>query len=105
MNINHRESGDCRVVDLEGNLDTSTAPQLEAEMDQLIEQNPDKVVVNLADLNYVSSAGLRVFLKTAKQLIARKGSFALAAPNETVREILKISGFDTILEVVDSVEG
>lgn len=104
MEIKIHETNDIRIVDLVGNLDTTTAPTLEAEMDKLVESNTNRIVVNLKELNYVSSSGLRVFLKTAKQMMPRKGSFSLCEPNETVKDILKISGFDTIIKVFDSVD-
>ena len=104
MEIKIRDNEDFKVVDIIGNLDTSTAPQLEDELDKLIEKQINKIIVNLKELNYVSSSGLRVFLKAAKQLIPLKGKFKLSEPNATVKEILKISGFDTIIEVVDNLE-
>ena len=105
MEISISDLNDFKVVDLSGNLDTSTAPALETEMDKLIESQANKIVVNLKNLNYMSSSGLRVFLKTAKQIKAVNGSFKLCEPNETVKDILKISGFDTIIEVVDYLNG
>jgi anti-anti-sigma factor len=104
MEIAYREKNDFKVVDIRGNLDTTTAPILEGELDKLVEQNTPKIVVNLKELNYVSSSGLRVFLKTAKQMMPRKGSFYLCEPNETVKDILKISGFDTIIKVFDNLD-
>ena len=81
MEISIGNLNDFKVVDLSGNLDTSTAPALETEMDKLIESQANKIVVNLKNLNYVSSSGLRVFLKTAKQIKAMNGSFKLCEPN------------------------
>ncbi len=57
------------------------------------------MVINLEETKYVSSAGLRIFLATAKKMTAREGAVKLCCPNEVVQEILDISGFSTILDV------
>jgi anti-sigma B factor antagonist len=57
------------------------------------------MVINLEETRYVSSAGLRIFLATAKKMTASNGAVKLCCPNEVVQEILDISGFSTILDV------
>ena len=68
-------------------------------MNKLIEPDGVKLIINLSQTNYVSSAGLRIFLATAKKLTAKQGVFKLCAPNDVVKEVLDISGFSSILDV------
>ena len=56
-------------------------------------------MADLGEVHYVSSAGLRVLLKAAKQAKAGGGAFAIASPQAPVREVLEISGFDKILAI------
>ena len=98
MDITESAVGDVKVATLKGRLDTATAAAAETRILAMLEGG-GKVVADLAEVHYVSSAGLRVLLKAAKQAKAAGGAFALAAPQPPVREVLEISGFDKILGV------
>ncbi len=99
MEMSIRDVNDLKVIDLEGDLDTNTAPAAELYLKDVIESGSLKVLLNLQKLEYTSSAGLRVFLSTAKQLQAKEGTLRVCCLNETVDEIFDISGFTTILNV------
>jgi anti-sigma B factor antagonist len=99
MQLTVKEKNDILIVNLEGNLDTNTSPDVETELNKLIEPDGVKLIINLSLTNYVSSAGLRIFLATAKKLTAKQGVFKLCAPNDVVKEVLDISGFSSILDV------
>ena len=92
------------IIQLVGNLDTNTAPDAEAEINKWLGEGSKKMVINLKETKYVSSAGLRIFLATAKKMTAAGGAVKFCCPNEIVKEILDISGFSTILDVRDSEE-
>lgn len=99
MDIKVRESGNFRILDLTGRLDTGTSPGAEASINQVLEGGHNRIVINLARTDYVSSSGLRVLLVTAKKISAASGSLKICQPNDVVKEILDISGFSTILDV------
>lgn len=99
MDIKIRESGDVRIADFSGRLDTGTSKDAESVINDLLDEGHSKLIFNLAQVDYVSSSGLRVFLVTAKKLSAKKGKLKICQPNDVVREILDISGFSTILDV------
>jgi anti-anti-sigma factor len=99
MEISTRESGEVKIVNLNGNLDTNTAPDTETHLKSLMQEGTTKILINLEKLDYISSAGLRVFLATAKQLKGSGGELRLCSLNETVLEIFDMSGFSTILNV------
>jgi anti-sigma B factor antagonist len=77
--------------------------QLESELTAQAESGHARIVLDLGEVRYVSSAGLRVFLVSARRL-SKEGSFVLARPTESVAQILKMTGFDRIVRVEPSVE-
>ena len=99
LEVNVNEINDVIIVKLQGNLDTNTAPDAESEINKKLEEGALKMVINLEKTNYVSSAGLRIFLATAKKITASGGVLKLCGANDVVQEILDISGFSTILDV------
>ena len=104
LEIKKREIDEVVIIDCDGTLDTNTSPQAEAEINLSLEKGVTKMVIDLENTRYVSSAGLRIFLATAKRIMANSGTVILANPNEIVKDILKVSGFDTIIEVRPTVE-
>lgn len=103
MEIVSAQKEDMLILDFIGQLDTGTAPKAEVEVNKYLESN-QKVIFNLAQTAFVSSAGLRVFLGTAKKLKASGGLFRICNANAVVQEILDISGFSQILDVKDSLD-
>lgn len=82
-----------------GRIDGSNALTHEKELLALLVNDVISVTVDLSELDYVSSAGLRVLLVTAKAAKARGGKVVLSAPKPSILEVIKISGFDRILEI------
>ena len=99
MNISVSEVESVTVVSFEGYLDTNTAPDAQARLDELVAEGKTSILVDFSDLDYISSAGLRVLLVTAKRL-GSGGSLRLCSLNETVREVFDMSGFSTIFSVL-----
>ncbi len=97
MEIMEKEVGDIRIFVLEGNLDTNTSADAENEINRVIESESTKLVINFERLNYISSAGLRVLLATAKKMKSTNGDLKLCCLNATVQEVFDISGFASIL--------
>ena len=97
LNIQKEINGSDAVVKLEGRLDTTTAPQLENELKSFME-SVTSLVFDFENLEYISSAGLRVLLLVFKQMSAQ-GKMKLINVNEVVREVLDITGFLDILNV------
>lgn len=97
MQITKNIDGNTLNVKLEGRLDTMTAPELEAAIKGDVE-TVDSAVIDLASLDYVSSAGLRVILSMHKSL-AGKGGLVVKNPNETVSEVFEVTGFSDILNI------
>jgi len=98
MQISEQTRGGALVIQASGRLDSSSAGALEAVLPARI-QSHGKVVLNLADVPYVSSAGLRVLLIGAKAARAGGHKLVLAGLSESVREVFDISGFTSIFAI------
>lgn len=97
MNIIKETNGRKLTVKIEGRLDTSTAPELSEVLDNSL-SDFDSLVLDLAKLEYVSSAGLRVILSAHKKMSAKEG-MAIINSSEAVHEIFDITGFSDILNI------
>ena len=97
MTIEKISNGGTITLKVIGRLDTTTAPQLEETVVAAAAEAKD-LILDCAELAYVSSAGLRVILK-AQKLMMRKGTMKLTHVNETVMEVLEITGFSDILTI------
>ena len=97
MNIIKKENGDALEVALQGRLDTMTAPQLEQELKSCL-GGVKELTLDLEGLEYISSAGLRILLKTQKQ-IQKTGTMIVRGANDMVLEIFEVTGFNDILTI------
>ena len=97
MTIEKVLNGESAKIVVAGRLDTQTAPELEKEVD-VITANLKELVFDMAGLEYVSSAGLRVILK-AQKIMNTKGSMKLTNVNDSIMEVFDITGFLDILTI------
>ena len=98
------DSNTVKVLSLEGVLDSQTAAETETRLNKLIMGGNNKLVVNLDEVHYISSAGLRVFLMANKLIKKQNGALSICCLNNTVKEVFEISGFNMIFKIFDSVE-
>ncbi len=92
------------IISLNGSLDASSAPQLQAAVQQDVNAHVQKLVLNVKDLEYIASAGLRAIL-FAKQKMGSAADIYLIAPQEQVLHTLEISGFDQAVIIQDEYNG
>lgn len=85
------------ILTIEGRLDTQTAPQLETAVDEILKDCAE-LILDLKEVEYISSAGLRIILKAQKSM-NKQGSLKLRNVNETVMEVFDITGFLDILTI------
>ena len=97
MTIEKNLNGTELTITIAGRLDTVTAPQLEAEFKGNI-NGVEKLVLDFADLEYLSSAGLRVIL-AAQKVMNRQGEMIIKNVNDTINEIFEVTGFIDILTI------
>ncbi len=102
MRIVENRKGSVLVVSVTERVDSVTSPELERHLAGLVQAGERTVLVNCGGLSYISSAGLRVFLSTAKKLRAAGGKFLLCSLGGMVKEVFQMSGFYDILSIYDS---
>ncbi|MCX8009767.1 MAG: STAS domain-containing protein [Ignavibacteria bacterium] len=99
--VNLRESPPVNIVELSGYLDAHTAPTLENTFNQLIEQKKYKVIVNFEKLNYISSAGLGVFMAFIDTIRNNNGDIKLTNMSKKVFNIFDLLGFPLLYEIYE----
>jgi anti-sigma B factor antagonist len=97
MTIEKNLNGTELTVKVSGRLDTTTAPELEAEVMGAI-SGVTKLVLNFEALEYLSSAGLRVLLQ-AQKTMNKQGEMVVRNVNETISEIFEVTGFSDVLTI------
>lgn len=97
MEIIKNANGEALTVQVVGRLDTTTAPSLEAELKDSFDDT-DSLVLDFKDLEYVSSAGLRVILM-AQKTMSKKGGMRLINVNSVVMDVFEVTGFVDILTI------
>ena len=97
MKITKYLNGTQLSLVLEGRLDTTTAPELEKELDSGLE-GVTELIFNMEGLDYLSSAGLRILLG-AQKTMKKQGSMKVIHVNETIMEIFEVTGFADILTI------
>lgn len=97
MEIIKNLDGNKLTIALEGRLDTSTAPNLEAELKSSL-NDVTELILDFNKLEYISSAGLRVVL-AAQKTMSKQGSMKLVGVNDEVMEVFEITGFVDILTI------
>lgn len=97
MTITKKQDGGAMTIALEGRLDTTTAPELESEIKSALD-GVTALTFDLAKLDYISSAGLRVLL-LAQKTMNKQGKMKLIKASEIVREVFDVTGFSDILTI------
>lgn len=97
MNINKTIQDSTLIIALEGRLDTTTAPKLEAELKQSIADNTE-LILDFTKLEYLSSAGLRVLL-AAQKIMNKQGKMVIRGVNDVISEVFEVTGFADILTI------
>jgi anti-sigma B factor antagonist len=104
MNISAARQMQTTVVSIQGSIDATTASQVTSFLSTRIAENETRLIVDLAQVGFMSSAGLRAFLATLKESRQHGGDLRLAAAQPGVEKILKMSGFTNILKTFVTVD-
>lgn len=98
LNIQNKKEDDVVLFQLEGRLDTVTAPDLEAAILEAMEESVN-LSLDFEKLDYISSAGLRVLLSAQKNISKKMGTMKVLHVNDTIMEIFEVTGFNEILTI------
>ena len=99
LDLSMEKDGDATIVTPTGRIDGSTASPFQEALLKLVEEGKGSLVVDFENIEYISSAGLRVLLLAAKQLQASGRKIVLCAMRDHIAEVFKISGFSEILAI------
>ena len=104
MEIRINQQAKAVIVAVQGRMDAVSAPAFESTMSNHIATGAHRVVVDCSALEYISSAGLRSLLTTAKALKVQNGELVFAALQDVVHEVFEIAGFATIFPIFSSID-
>ncbi len=99
LTVTSREQAGITFVKMRGSLSATTAEQGNQDMQKIVEAGAKKVVINLADVDYISSGGIRTLILACKQLNNVRGEMKIAAAKGMVKEALEASGFHLLNRV------
>ncbi|NGX54634.1 MAG: Anti-sigma-B factor antagonist [Chlamydiae bacterium] len=104
MEAQVEEKGDVIVVRVEGRLDAASSPQLEKQINSIIEAGHFKLLLNFSGVDYLSSAGMRLMLSASKKLKSLEGRLIACSLNEEVMDVIKMAGFNQVIEIYPNEE-
>ena len=104
MEIIQDKTNDIVILQLKGRLDTLSSRTLGETIDQLISQKEHHLIIDLSELIFISSSGLRILLSTAKRMSQLKGKLALSGLQKKVKEVFDVAGFSMLFKLFPSAE-
>jgi len=102
VKLDKREEKGVMIVTASEKIDGITSPELENFLTDLIQKTTSNIILDCSDLKYISSAGLRVVLVTAKKLRAQNRELFLSGLNGPAKDVFQLSGFYSILKIFDT---
>lgn len=102
MDVDQEKAGEVFVFDVSGRVDAATCKNIEVELLGAIDEGRNRILADCSDLDYISSAGLRIFLLAAKKLKASNGKMVLCSLQPQIKTMFEIAGFSTAFPIVES---
>ncbi|NNM43714.1 MAG: STAS domain-containing protein [Chlamydiae bacterium] len=99
LSVERQEINGSQILRLDGRIDASTCVVLEKEIQELLTRKPVLLALDFFKVDYLSSAGMRVLLSSAKKIKTLEGKFVLFGIHEDVMDIIKMAGFEKILKI------
>jgi anti-sigma B factor antagonist len=100
----HSIESEPPVIELEGEVDVYTAPQLKQQMINLLESGAKELIVDLTKVDYLDSTALGVLIGGLKRMREREGNMVLVCPSPRILRVFEITGLDKIFEIYHSLE-
>ena len=99
MGIHIEWKDEVLIAKVDGRIDGTNAQEFQRELETAVDTSTHAMILDLEHVSYISSAGLRVILLTAKSLLKKDAKFAVCSLSAQIREVFEISGFDKIIAV------
>lgn len=103
-NVVESQKNGVAVLKIKGKLDSSVSPELEKRIFQYLNQGTKKLLLNFADVIYISSTGMRMLLSVKHKIKTYQGKLIVCSLSNEALEMMKICGFDHVLEITASEE-
>ncbi len=104
MDISVRKSDQISIVSIAGSIDALTADRITGCIDERISSGENQMVIDLSEVEFMSSAGLRIILGALKEIRKRGGNLCIAGAQAGVKRVLKMSGFPKILKIYNNID-
>ncbi|NQT00096.1 MAG: STAS domain-containing protein [Candidatus Omnitrophica bacterium] len=104
MQITQREVGQAVILDLSGEIDINTSPEVRLAFDELLKQEKKKVLLNFAEVAYIDSSGLATLVEMLQRLKRYAGALRLASVSEKVRGLFEITKLDKLFGIFPNVD-
>ncbi len=101
FNASIRESGTANIIDISGDLDAHTSIELERSIQSLIDNSRTNIIVNFSKLNYISSAGLGVFMSFIDEVRSKGGDIKFTNMPDKIFQVFDLLGFPLLYEIYD----
>lgn len=102
VEIREEKDRDILVLNIKGRLDAITSAKAEKKVFEWINAGHQKLLMDFSQIEYLSSAGMRMLLSTSKKLKSSSGKLVLCFVAPDVMDVLKMSGFDDVIEIANS---
>ena len=99
FDVAREDRSEISILRLKGFLDAHTAPNFEQAIQELIEENRYKIIVSMSDLNYISSAGLGVFMGFIEEIREKEGDIKLTNMSDKVYKVFDLLGFPALYQI------
>jgi anti-anti-sigma factor len=99
VDVTDSQKDDVLILAVDGRLDAASSPLLERKVNTFIDAGQHKLLFNFENVTYLSSAGMRLLLAVSKKLAAVGGRMVVATVHDEVMEVMKMAGFDQLLEI------
>lgn len=104
IDIKNILEGDIRIIKVVGEVDASSSIELDTELKKAIEGGDKKIIVDCSNLNYISSAGLGVFMSYIQDIKANEIKMVICGLNDKVHNVFEILGLDQLMQIESSLE-
>lgn len=104
VDIKPETAGNVLILRFSGRLDAISTPEAEKKVLEYIEKGSHLLLLDFSNIDYISSAGMRMLLAITKKIKNQSGRFVLSGATTNVMDVFKMSGFDHVLELVDTEE-
>lgn len=103
MNVNIITNGNIVIISVEGSIDSKTAGELQSQIMGKVNET-DNVLLDLTEVDFVSSAGLRVLLMIYRQIKSKNGKVILVGVSEEIKDVMSMTGFINFFEITDNID-